>query len=72
MATSLRDEKVVGQSEHVDEWNSDKDNVLVDRDIGEDSARVKAIRWRVDLRLSAVLALMYIVNQVDRANLPNA
>lgn len=34
--------------------------------------RVKAIKWKVDVRLSAVLALMYIVNQIDRTNLPNA
>jgi hypothetical protein len=72
MKNPVADEKVMSQSEQVDEWSSDKDATLVNRDIGKDSPRVKAIRWRVDLCLSAILALMYIVNQVDRANLPNA
>ncbi|KAF7197269.1 putative transporter [Pseudocercospora fuligena] len=38
----------------------------------EDSARVKKIKRKVDIRLSVILALMYIVNQIDRTNLPNA
>jgi hypothetical protein len=38
---------------------------------GEDP-RIKAIKWKVDLRLSAILAVMYVVNQIDRTNLPNA
>ena len=38
---------------------------------GEDP-RIKKIKRKVDLRLSVVLALMYIVNQIDRTNLANA
>ncbi|SMR52333.1 unnamed protein product [Zymoseptoria tritici ST99CH_3D1] len=34
--------------------------------------RVKAIKRKVDVRLSATLAAMYIVNQIDRSNLSNA
>jgi hypothetical protein len=34
--------------------------------------RIRRIKWKVDLRLSVILALMYIVNQIDRTNLPNA
>ncbi|SMY23955.1 unnamed protein product [Zymoseptoria tritici ST99CH_1A5] len=34
--------------------------------------RVKAIKRKVDVRLSATLAVMYIVNQIDRSNLSNA
>lgn len=71
MDNRVADEEVVSLSEHIDEWTSEKDATPVDRDIGEDSPRVKAIRRRVDLLLSAILALMYIVNQVDRANLSN-
>lgn len=38
----------------------------------EDPARLKKIKRKVDIRLSAILALMYCVNQIDRANLGNA
>lgn len=38
----------------------------------EEDPRVDKIKRKVDLRLSAILALMYIVNQIDRTNLPNA
>jgi MFS family permease len=34
--------------------------------------RIKKIKRKVDFRLSAILALMYIVNQIDRTNLPMA
>ncbi|SMQ50285.1 unnamed protein product [Zymoseptoria tritici ST99CH_3D7] len=34
--------------------------------------RVKAIKHKVDVRLSATLVVMYIVNQIDRSNLSNA
>jgi hypothetical protein len=37
-----------------------------------EDARVKAIKRKVDIRLSITLAIMYIVNQIDRTNLPNA
>lgn len=36
------------------------------------AATVKKLKWKVDKRLSAILALMYIVNQIDRSNLGNA
>jgi hypothetical protein len=38
----------------------------------EEDPRLRRIKWKVDLRLSVILALMYIVNQIDRTNLPNA
>lgn len=38
----------------------------------EDDPRLRRVKWKVDLRLSVILALMYIVNQIDRTNLPNA
>ena len=38
----------------------------------EDDPRVKRILRKVDLRLCAILGLLYCVNQIDRVNLPNA
>ena len=40
--------------------------------VDHEDARVKRIKRKVDLRLSAILALLYCVNQIDRTNLPNA
>ena len=37
-----------------------------------DDDRVEYIKSKVDLRLFTILALMYIVNQIDQTNLPNA
>lgn len=37
-----------------------------------DPATVQKLKWKVDKRLSAILALMYVVNQIDRSNLGNA
>lgn len=37
-----------------------------------DPGMVKKLKWKVDKRLSAILALMYVVNQIDRSNLGNA
>ncbi|PPJ60117.1 hypothetical protein CBER1_03121 [Cercospora berteroae] len=48
------------------------DDVVVAQDEGWEDPRVKQIKRKVDIRLSAMLALMYIVNQIDRNNLPNA
>lgn len=38
----------------------------------EEDPRLKRVKRKVDMRLSVILALMYIVNQIDRTNLPNA
>ena len=43
-----------------------------ERDPPWDESRIKKIKRKVDIRLSVILALMYIVNQIDRTNLPNA
>ncbi|KJX98737.1 phthalate transporter like protein [Zymoseptoria brevis] len=44
----------------------------VESDPSSEDPRVKAIKRKVDIRLSATLAVMYIVNQIDRSNLSNA
>lgn len=49
-----------------------EDIVVAQQDEGWEDPRVKKIKRKVDIRLSAMLALMYIVNQIDRNNLPNA
>ena len=65
----LADDKVRMKAEHLEASAglSSQDSL-----IEVDEERVKKIKWKVDLRLSAVLALMYGVNQIDRSNLGNA
>ncbi|KAI5359824.1 Putative major facilitator superfamily, MFS transporter superfamily [Septoria linicola] len=47
-------------------------SALQDDDFWKEDPRIKQIKRKVDIRPSAILALMYIVNQIDRTNLPNA
>ena len=63
----LKDE---GKSEYLDERAVPP--AADDYDLGYEDPRVKRIKRKVDLRLSAILSLMYVVNQIDRTNLPNA
>lgn len=71
--------EVAKESDKVDklEYASDKEAAkLEDSDTSlqliQDEPRLKSIKWKVDLRLSAICALLYCVNQIDRNNLPNA
>lgn len=60
-------------ADHVEK--QDKLDKLVSEDVADpnwDDPRAKKIKRKVDIRLSVILALMYIVNQIDRTNLPNA
>ena len=67
MGTSKELEKTDYVDERAQPVNSDTSLAA-----GREDPRVKAIKRKVDWRLSAMLALMYIVNQIDRTNLPNA
>jgi len=58
-----------GKTDYVDERGTQPAD---DYDLDYEDPRVKQIKRKVDLRLSLILALMYIVNQIDRTNLGNA
>lgn len=63
-------EKDVEDSQHVDSNLRTSDSSL---DVPvEGQVRLKKVIRQVDIRLSAILALMYCVNQIDRTNLPMA
>lgn len=59
------------ESEHLEKQPKATDDLALAAAEWEDP-RVAKIKRRVDIRLSVILALMYIVNQIDRTNLPNA
>ena len=65
-------EKDLEHSQHVDDTAQISDSNVSGIEVEEDSARLRKIKRKVDFRLSAVLALMYCVNQIDRTNLPMA
>ena len=65
--SSMHSEKDLERSDHVADYTPSPD-----RSEEEDSAYLKKIKRKVDIRLSCILALMYIVNQIDRTNLPMA
>lgn len=44
---------------------------VVDTPIGTPD-EVRRIKWKVDLRVTLILALMYIANQLDRGNVAYA
>jgi hypothetical protein len=52
--------------DHVDKLETSDSGI----DNFEDDPRVPVIRWKVDIRLSFMLALMHIVNQVDEPIFP--
>lgn len=64
-------EKDVEHSQHVADPAQTSDSNVSDV-VEEDPIRLKKIKRKVDFRLSAILALMYCVNQIDRTNLPMA
>ena len=64
----------VSKESEKSEYNSDQE-AAKHSTTGEpfqDDPQVPTIKRKVDLRLSAILALLYCVNQIDRNNLPNA
>lgn len=63
-------EKDIEQSQHLDGQPQTSDSSM--SAVDEDKDRLKRIKRKVDIRLSAILALMYCVNQIDRTNLPMA
>ncbi|KAK3701553.1 hypothetical protein LTR37_015407 [Vermiconidia calcicola] len=57
-------------AEFLDERKAGENDTSLSTDY--EDPRIKAIKRKVDLRLSCILALMYCVNQIDRTNLGNA
>ena len=57
------------RADHIDQRATDD---LADWSHEYEDPRLKKIKRKVDLRLSVILAIMYIVNQIDRTNLPMA
>lgn len=60
------------KTEYLDERSPPPNDHAVDWELEQENPRLKKIKRKVDLRLSLILALMYIVNQIDRTNLPMA
>ena len=57
------------RADYIDDRPTDD---LTDWSNDYEDPRLKKIKRTVDLRLSVILAIMYIVNQIDRTNLPMA
>ena len=64
------DEKVFSSADHVERVEAAQD--ARDPMLTNEDPIVKRVKRKIDLRLSAVLALMYVVNQIDRGNVSNA
>lgn len=60
------------KAEYLDEGSPPPNQHDIDWELERENPRLKKIKRKVDLRLSFILALMYIVNQIDRTNLPMA
>ena len=69
MSHSINDSKEMGSVDHVDDVLQTTQS---QEELYEDDPRVPAIRRRVDKRLCLILGFLYIVNQIDRINLPVA
>lgn len=61
-------DKIKGEQIKTEEWQPDTPSTVSEKE----DPRIKRIKWKVDMRLTSMLALMYCVNMVDRTNLPNA
>lgn len=55
---------------HAHAHDTDRRGSAVEEDF--DPEMVKRVKRKIDARLTPVLAIMYIINQIDRSNLGNA